>query len=144
MVTMAPHEAYKVVEGFAPQVLTATNTPVAIDTAGYQEALVVLHVGAWTDGTFTTTVTHCATSGGTYAAITGAAFTVVDGAPDDATIYVGRINLAQSGVERYLKVLCTVTGTPTTGVLIGCTVLLLGADKPVTQLNTADFNIVSA
>lgn len=55
------------VQAVVPQVLTATNTSAAIDTAGANSVLVHIATGAIvSSGNFTPKLTECATSGGTY------------------------------------------------------------------------------
>lgn len=72
----------------------------AIDTMGYEYALVL--IGTGTVGADTTTIKlyDCATSGGTYAAITGASTTVVNA--DDNIVKWGVVRL--HGKNRYIKV----------------------------------------
>jgi hypothetical protein len=79
-----------------------THLSGAIDTAGYHQALVVYNAGTTAGaGTTDITVEAATTSGGSYTAVSGAAFAQVTTANDEA-VYVGRVNL--TGTDRYLKV----------------------------------------
>jgi len=102
---------------------TTTTTGTAVDTLGYEEVFIVIATGTITDGTHTFSLTECDTSGGTYTAVaaadiiagstgSGANGAVVDttAAHDNALLVFG-----YRGNTRYLKVVCTVTGTPSTG-----------------------------
>lgn len=101
----------------------ATDTfGVAIDTNGYEYALVL--IGTGTVGADTTTIKlyDCATSGGTYAAITGASTTIVNA--DDNITKWGLVRL--EGKNRYIK---AVHNSATGGVTsnIQCHVILFNA-----------------
>lgn len=85
----------------------ATHNGVAVDTNGFHEALIVLDAGAnGSSGTANVKVQECAESGGTYADISGAAFTEVTEANDDA-IYQGRVRITPSR-KRYLRAVAVV------------------------------------
>ena len=117
----------------------AANAGAEIDTKGWDEALVIVNAGTAT-GTATITVTECASSGGSFDAITDAAFTAITSANDDA-IYVGRIKLqgANPSRLRYIKVLNTVTVDV---VDVGIVVLLAKADRlPISQATTVAFSV---
>lgn len=135
------HEVIKVVGGNASHDLSmgvATNVSAAIDTLGFTEALIVLYAGTCSaTGTLDVTVTECDTSGGTYAAITGAAFTQITASNDVAQPYHGRISLV--GRERYLKI-SSVVGTDVAEAAI---VVILGGpvEAPTTPSQTISFNL---
>jgi len=77
----------------------------AIDTAGFTDCLVLLNAGGnAAGGTNDVIVQECATSGGAYSAITGAAFTQITTANDNQE-YIGRIDL--SGTERFIQISAT-------------------------------------
>jgi len=117
----------------------AANAGAEIDTKGWDEALVIVNAGTAT-GTATITVTECASSGGSFSAITDAAFTAITSANDDA-IYVGRVKLqgANPSRLRYIKVLNTVTVDV---VDVGIVVLLAKADRlPISQATTVAFSV---
>lgn len=135
-------ETIKAVQSHAGQAWTAAaNAGAEIDAKGYDEALVIVNAGTvGSSGTIDVTVTECATSGGTFVAITGAVFTQIVAASDD-TIYVGRLKLqgANPTRKRYIKVLNTV-GTATSDV--GIIVLLAKADRlPISQAETVGFSV---
>ena len=76
-----------------------TTTGTAVDTTGYTDCLVIMDVGTIT-GSGTTadaTITEATTGGGSYSAITGAAFAQVATTGGGATVYVGHIKLGRSG-----------------------------------------------
>jgi len=117
----------------------AANAGAEIDTKGWDEALVIVNAGTAT-GTNTVTVTECTSSGGSFSAISGAAFTAITSANDDA-IYVGRIKLqgANPARARYIKVLATVTVDVCD---FGIVVLLGKAENlPISQAATVVFSV---
>lgn len=101
----------------------------AIDTAGFTDCLVLLNAGGVAGGgSNTVIVTECATSGGAYAAITGAAFTVVTPTTDNQE-YIGRIDL--SGTERFIQISATDAGASCASSI---TVLMSAANSdPITN-----------
>lgn len=135
------HEMVKVVGGNASHDLsqgTGTNLSAAIDTLGFNEALVILYPGIFAaTSTLDVTVTECDTSGGTYAAITGAVFAQLIDSTDASQPYVGRIHL--KGRKRYLKI-SSVVGTAAGDSAI---VVVLGdpQNAPTTPSQTLSFNL---
>lgn len=120
---------------------SGTYTSSAIDTLGFQEMIIIQDVGAVSTNV-TTTVTDSDASGGTYTAITGAAFTV---ATATGTEYA-RIKLTPyttgSGdkCDRFVKVSCVTTGAGNSNV--GVYVILLNyAQANAFTANTYKFNI---
>jgi len=74
---------------------------------GFHEALIVLHAGVnAATATLDVKVQECATSGGVYADITGAAFTQVTTA-NDLAIYQGRIRMTASR-KRFLRIVAVI------------------------------------
>ena len=136
---------HKVVQALkADNYSTGTATSSEIDTAGFAEAVIIFDAGTvGSSGTVDVTVTDCDTSGGTFGSVTGAAFTQVVAANDEA-VYVGRIRLnsATAGTpdkcNRYIKVQAVVG---TAACDLGVTVLLLGAVNSSVTLNTMAFSI---
>lgn len=136
---------HKVMQALKADAYTAaTHTSAEIDTAGFAEAVIIFDAGTvGASGTVDVTVTDCDTAGGTFAAVTGAAFTQVVAANDEA-VYVGRIRLnsATAGTpdkcNRFIKVQAVV-GTATCD--LGVTVLLLNATGTGVTLNTMAFSI---
>lgn len=114
-----------------------TITGAAVDTQGFDEAMVVLDCGVFTaTGDVTLKVQECATSGGTFVDIDGAAFSNKVQAADELP-YVGNINLAKR--ERYLKIILTVADD----AIIAGAGFVLGAakDRPVSQTNAVEFKV---
>jgi hypothetical protein len=136
---------HKVVQALkADNYSAAVATSAEIDTTGFAEAVVIFDAGTvGASGTVDVIVRDCATTGGTYADLTGAAFTQVVAANDEA-VYVGRIRLnsATAGTtdkcERFIKIQATV-GTASCD--LGVTVLLLNATGTGVTLNTMSFSI---
>ena len=96
--------ATKAVQTLAPISRSAgTVNGTAVDAKGFAEALIILNSGTnEATGTLDAKVQECDTVGGTYADITGAAFTQVTTANDNA-IYAGRIRLTPTR-KRFLRV----------------------------------------
>ena len=135
------YDAIKVVKGIAP--IAQTNSEVlsaAIDTSGYNSALVEVETGAAT-GTpdsysVACKVTECDTSGGDYADVAGAtAALAADG--KHAQIRVEGLGTSR---KRYLKISLTpaFVGGTTPKALVGATALLGRAFKePVDNSSAA-------
>ena len=112
------------VDGVTVGSATTTDSS-AIDTQGFTEAQLILSFGTTTgtSGTATVSLVECDTSGGTYAAITGAtttALTTDGGAQTDKYVDIA---LSLLGRERYLKVRVVTTGTISTGAMDGFVIL---------------------
>lgn len=105
----------------APAAYTTTQTSSAIDLSLYRKAFLLLHIGDWTDGTYTPSVTTSATSGGSFAADTmlagSDAFVVVSSETEDDTLYKVDLDLDLAD-NRWLKLVMTAAGT-TTGTVFG-------------------------
>lgn len=106
---------------------TATATSAAIDTQGFDYAAIIPSMGVG-DSALETTVTECATSGGTYTAVndeesTPAAVAMAHATDDDGTLLWGVLRLDRR--ERYLKVAIEATGG--TASLAQCIVVLFNA-----------------
>lgn len=95
----------------APIARTSTLTGTAIDLLDYEgEGLFILNAALATAGTTPTLdckLQHCATSGGTYADITGATYTQVT---DAAGAGMQALSLNVSNLERYVKIIGTIAG----------------------------------
>lgn len=91
----------------------ATFLGAAVDCSGYDEVTYILDVGIMTGAGCTSNVkiTESATSGGTYADITGAAFAELTASNDVAT-YLGRVRV--NPLKPFQKVSETTSGTVTT------------------------------
>ena len=84
-----------------------TLTGAAVDTAGYQEAIVILTLGIIAaTGTLDVKVQDCATVGGIYVDVPGAVFSQKVDA-DDSKTYVGRLKLDGNLVKRFIKLVGT-------------------------------------
>ena len=119
----------------------AANAGAEIDTYGYGEALIIVNAGTvGSSGTLDVTVTECASSGGSFTAITSAAFTQIVAANDD-TVYVARLKLQGTNPARlrYIKVLATVA---VAACDVGIVVLLSKVGSlPISQANTVAFSL---
>ena len=108
-----------------PIAASSVQTSAAIDTAGYGSAVVVVTNGAATGTpssyTVDAKVQHCATSGGSYTDVSGAAITQITTDGAQKTIRLDGLN---SSVLRYIKVLVTpaMTGGSSPKALVGATV----------------------
>lgn len=124
--------------GLQPKAYTSSTNGTGVDTRGFEEALVILHAGTWTDGTHTVKVQE-STDNSTFSDVSGAAFTAVSSAATDDDVWVGRLNLRNR--DRYIRLVNTVASA-TTGAVLGAEVILCGARTvPVTQANTVAFSI---
>lgn len=114
-----------------------TVTGAAVDTLGFDEAMMVLDCGVFTaTGDVTAKVTECDTSGGTYTDVTGATTTNKVQAADELP-YVGNLNLAKR--KRYLKIVLTVADD---AIIAGAGFALSAAKtRPVAQTNAVEFKV---
>ena len=117
------HGEIGVVSALVPAVRTSTATSAAIDLTGYDSCEIVVHVGAWTDGTHTFSLTECATSGGSYTAVAAGDIVGTPPAPAASGDANKVTKFAYVGTKRFIKVVCTVTGSPSTGAATGATVV---------------------
>ena len=111
-----------------------TRTGAAIDRDGFDSCVLFVQAGAATGApttlSLTAKLTECATSGGSYTDVPGAAITAITAVSTSA-----RVNVDLSGCLRYLKVSETVAFTGGTAPTLGAasSVVLGGADSyPVT------------
>lgn len=107
---------------------TATNTGTGVSCKGFTHALCVLSVGTvtGTSPTLDVKIQDCATVGGTYADITGAAFTQVTATPSTATdVQIGIIQL--NGKNEFLRSLGTIGGT-SPSFPFSCTIIPFNAE----------------
>jgi hypothetical protein len=96
----------------------ASGTSLEVDTKGWNSVRFVLSVGATTGAISVFKVQGSATSGGSFADVTGASLSTLPGAADDGKRYSIRLNLRDASIPRYLKVVLTEdnTGTGVYGV----------------------------
>ena len=110
-----------------------------IDCQGYDELLLVFHIGTATaTGDLTLQVEESSDDGvaDTYADVTGAAVSEIT-VSNDNTVYVARVDLTKR--ERYLRVGYDVDDD---AVIFGITAIFSQAKVyPVTQTNTVSFNV---
>lgn len=103
-----------------PLVRTASANGAGVDLAGYDSAFLLVHFGAWTDGTWTPKMQESddnAAFTDVAAADLQGSFTAVSGTAGQNTVQrVGYI-----GAKRYVR--GVLTGTGTTGVNAGMTVV---------------------
>lgn len=104
-----------------------------IDTSGFNHLTMIFQLGATDIATVAMKVQHCATSGGSYADISGAAAsgTTGDGrlptATDDNGLFMMSIPL--TGVNRYVKPVYT-GGDGAAGTYLSCLAILSKAEQP--------------
>jgi hypothetical protein len=97
-----------------PAARTSSTNGSAVDLQGYESALVLVHCGALTDGTHTPSVEHSDASGSGYAAVAAADLV--------GTLAACTANAIQAvsyiGAKRYIRVVLTVAGAPSTGAIV--------------------------
>lgn len=123
-----------------PIAATGAQTSVAIDTMGYNSAMVVVENGAVTGAptsyTVDAKVQHCATSGGSYVDISGAAITQIVADAKSAQI---RLEGLGTSINRYIKVVITpafVGGTAPAALITGKVLLGRAFKVPVGNSST--------
>lgn len=110
----------------APASRTSTATGASVDrNAGrdmHRTAMVLVSTGTITDGTHTIEVQD-SDNGSDFTAVDDAFLQgiepTIEATDDDGLFFIGYI-----GVRRYLRVMATVSGAPTTGGIVGAVVLL--------------------
>jgi len=126
-----------------PEVRTANATGSGVNCAGYDRALVILHIGAHDrttgDETLDVKIQESSDDGSTdtYADVTSGAFAQIAGVVPNATrgnVYLLDIKLGKR--EQYLRAVGTVGGTtPSTAYGVSF-ILYRGSKAPVSQDNT--------
>lgn len=100
--------------------LTTTTTGAAVDTLGYENAKLVLNLGALDittgDETYVVTVTECDTSGGSFVD-TGLVLPTIVGGVADNSVVVQPVDGLGTTRKRFLKVVATLAGT--SPILVG-------------------------
>lgn len=96
--------------GINPASYTTAQSGAAIDTLGFEYALVVLHFGALTDTANLVLKVQDSptTTSGDFVDITGASYTVIENA-DDNSVKAGLVRL--HGKRRYIRAVSTVGNT---------------------------------
>lgn len=139
------HQSCKVTTAYAPKSITTASddtSGTAIDTTGYSDITFLCSQVLGTSETGIWTVKSSATSGGTYAAITGATVTVANadsGKSVAIRIDLRSINNYSSGVtvQPFLKIFPKEGTGSNASVFASIAVLNFGAAQPVTQDLTA-------
>jgi len=105
-----------------PQSVSGAVESDAIDTAGWEEALLIVHAGAITaTGTLDFKAQECDTSDGTYADVDGSDFDQLTHGTEE-TGFTGILHLGSlAGRKRYLKIVAT----QATEAAMGCAHLIL-------------------
>lgn len=104
--------------GITPAAKTTTSNGSSVDLSGYNSALVVLTVGTITDGTHTPKLQEC-DDNSTWADVAAGDLEGTFAALASSTSqYIG-----YKGHKRYLRVVVTVTGSPSTGGVYGAAVI---------------------
>jgi hypothetical protein len=138
MIVKAPSEDVKVVASIIP--LLRDNTAVdgaSVDTAGYDRALVIVHLGA-TDIACAFELEDSAddSSFADVDVISTGSTIATPTATDDNEIFLWDVDLSK--IRRYLRVQAA-AADGTAGITAGASILLFGAGKsPVTQQNTVN------
>jgi predicted dinucleotide-utilizing enzyme len=126
----------KVVQVHEPESRSADVLSAAIDTQGFEYALLIVSCGTLADtATLAVQVSTATASGGSYSDVSGALVSI-DGSADDDSIFAGQIRL--DGAERYLKVNGDYTGSGS--VVYSTTVVLLNAVDS-TDATTLTFSV---
>ncbi len=122
----------KLYKGFSPAVRTATATTQACDLKGFNGAMIIAPIGATSDTLsgsvyWTFTITH-SDDDSSYSTVTSNN-DVTGGSLDSSTNGWLKLDLAGEcqqvygigyvGGKRYIKVVCTKTGTHSSGTIIG-------------------------
>lgn len=105
----------------APAARTADVDGDGVDLAGFDAAVVAIHVGAWTDGTHTFEVQE-SDDDSTYTAVADADLDGAEPVVDDASSDDSVVEIGYHGRSRYLRVAVTTSGT-TSGAVYGATVV---------------------
>jgi len=110
MIDQTLGDSIEVIEVLAPARKTTTETGSAIDLKDYVgdvKFILSTSAGGGTTPTLDVKLTECATSGGTYADISGAAWTQVTDAADATESVV----ISADEQMRYIKAVATIAGT---------------------------------
>jgi hypothetical protein len=117
-------------QSIAPALRTSTVTGTEADRLGFESVAFLVHVGAWTNGSFALSVEESDdnVSWGAAAAgdIIGTAPTIASlgGSPSVPNIENDTVVFGYRGAARYVRPVVTVTGSPNIGAFVGVSVLL--------------------
>lgn len=141
----------KFVAAIKPGALLDNNTATAevIDTRGYEYCTIAVALGATDIAMTALKVQSCATSGGSYADITGATFNGGSGmggatlalpsSTDDGQVCVFQIDLR--GKDPFLKVVATFGDGTVGGYVAAVAILSRASISPVTSTGAADGDV---
>ena len=141
----------KFVSAVKPTAITdnATATADVIDCRGFDFATIVVQLGATDIALTALKVQNCATSGGTYADITGATFAggtglggatlALPSATDDGQTCVFQIDLR--GLDPFLKLVVTFGDGTAGGFSAAVAILSRAKFPPITSATTADGDV---
>lgn len=113
-----------VAKTLAPAARTTTAAGTAIDLQGFEAAVAVVEVGAWTDGTHAFSLQESdTTTDGDFADVADADLqgtepTVASGSTQNTVHKLGYL-----GDKRYVRVKCTITAGPSTGLVAAATIV---------------------
>ena len=115
-------EDNRAVKTLGPAARTTTATGTGVDLMGFNGCLVLINGGLWTDGTHTFSLEHC-DDDATYVTVPAgdmdATPPVVSSGSNDETLF----QISYVGSKRYLRAKCTVTGSPSTGLVWSAMIL---------------------
>lgn len=105
-------------QSVAPAARTTTVTGAVVDLSDYEAAMVHLSVGTITDGTHTPKLQEADTSGGSYTDV------AADDLEGSFAALASNVNqrVGYKGNKPFVKVVVTVTGSPSTGGVYGADV----------------------
>jgi hypothetical protein len=116
------HHDMSGVQSLAPAARTASANGTGVDLRGYEGALVLVDAGAYTDGAHAFTLEE-SDDDSTYTDVAAADILgsepTIDDAAEDNMVYT----FGYRGGKRYVRVVQTVTGSPSTGLIAGAAVL---------------------
>jgi hypothetical protein len=102
---------------------TSTTNGTAVDLQGFASGTFVFNPQAWTDGSHAMSIEHSDASGSGFAAVDAS---LLDGTAPTITAGGGQLvptRVGYLGNKRYVRAVQTVTGSPSTGAIIGAQVI---------------------
>lgn len=120
---LSDKENFDIAVSLAHSARTASANGTAVDLQGYQGAVVAFNAQAWTDGSHAMSIEHSDASGSGFAAVDSS---LLDGTPPTVTAAGAQLAITRVGYlgnKRYVRAVQTVTGSPSTGAIIGAQVI---------------------
>lgn len=119
--------AETVTQSLKPAARTASANGTGVDVRGFNNVKVYFDLGTWTDGTHAWTIEE-SDNNSDYTAVAagnldGSLPSVTSGSNDDTVAVVG----LTGKVKRYVRAVCTITGSPATGAVAGA--FVVASDK---------------